>query len=70
VSVTAASLDLGNALKAARVLWLDTLNNWKDPVSREFDEHHWLPLATQTEATISALDRLAPVLVRALRDCS
>jgi hypothetical protein len=70
VSVTAASLDMANALKAARVLWLDVLNNWKDPVSREFDEQHWMPLATQTEATIGALDRLAPVLSRALRECS
>jgi hypothetical protein len=70
VSLTTSSLELANALKAARVVWEEVRSGWKDPVSRHFESNHWQPLANQVEATINALDRLAPVLMRALRDCS
>jgi hypothetical protein len=70
MSLTTSSLELANALKAARAIWEDTKAGWKDPVSHDFEANHWGPLATQVEATIGAIDRLAPVLSRALRDCS
>jgi hypothetical protein len=70
VSLTTASLELANALKAARLAWEQTRITWNDPVSRDFEEHHWEPLKAQVEATITALDRLSPILARALRDCS
>jgi hypothetical protein len=70
MSQTTTSLELANALKAARVVWEEVRNGWRDPVSRHFEANHWQPVVTQVEATINALDRLAPVLARAVRDCS
>jgi hypothetical protein len=70
VSLTTASLELANALKAIRLMWEQTREGWNDPVSRDFEDNHWEPLRSHVEATIAALDRLSPTLARALRDCS
>ncbi len=37
---------------------------------RSFETNYWLPLKNQVEATLGALDRLAPILARAQRECS
>jgi hypothetical protein len=70
VSLTTASLELANALKVARLVWEQTREGWKDAVSRDFEAGHWEPLRDHVEATITALDRLSPILARAMRECS
>ncbi len=70
MSLTTASVELANAMKSARVVWEDTLEVWKDPVSRDFESQRWQPLVAQVEAALGAIDRLAPILDRALRECS
>jgi hypothetical protein len=57
-------------LQTARLIWEDTQAGWNDPVSHDFEEKIWTPLETQVEAVIQALDRLAPILARAKRECS
>ena len=70
MSVTSAAIDLSNALKTIRLAWEETQQSWNDAVSRDFEENQWVPLDNQTRAVIQALDRLAPILARAVRDCS
>ena len=70
MSLTTASIELADGLKTTATLWEEARAGWDDPVSRAFETNHWLPLKTQVEATLSALERLAPVLARALQDCS
>jgi hypothetical protein len=70
MSLTTASVELASALKTARIVWEDTLEVWKDPVSRDFQSQRWEPLVSQVEATLGAIDRLAPILARAMRECS
>ena len=70
MSLTTASIGLADGLKTVGVLWEETRAGWDDAVSRDFETTHWLPLKTQVEAALQALDRLAPVLARAQRDCS
>jgi hypothetical protein len=70
MSLTTASVELASALKTARIVWEETLEVWKDPVSRDFQSQRWEPLVSQVEATLGAIDRLAPILDRALRECS
>ncbi len=70
MSLTTASLELANALKTARVVWEQTRTTWKDSVAHDFENNHWEPLAQQIDATIGAIDRLAPTLLRAIRECS
>jgi hypothetical protein len=70
MSLTTASISLADGLKTTGTLWEEARSGWDDPVSRDFENNYWLPLKNQVEATLSALDRLAPILARALHDCS
>jgi len=70
VSLTSSWIELNDALKTMRELWDETKQGWDDPVSRRFEETFWAPLETQTVAALRAMDRLAPVLARARRECS
>ena len=70
MSVTSAAIDLSNALKTVRLAWQDAQAEWKDSVSRDFEVNQFDPLENQTRAVIQAIDRLAPILARAVRDCS
>jgi hypothetical protein len=70
VSLQTPSIELANALKAARQTWEDVRDVWKDAVARDFQERQWEPLVGEVEAVIDALNGLAPVLDRLRRDCS
>jgi hypothetical protein len=70
VSLNAASLQISNSLKAARVVWEDTRERWDDVVAIDFQKNYWEPLKVQVDALLVAMDRLSPVLDRAVRECS
>ncbi len=60
---------LNAALKTLRERWHGVRGDWDDAVRRDFEEHLWKPLEAQVVATLRAIDRLAPVLDKARRDC-
>lgn len=70
MSLTTSSINLADGLKTAGVLWEDARAGWDDPVSQAFESNYWLPLKNQVEATLTAIDQLAPVLARAQQECS
>jgi hypothetical protein len=70
MSITSAAIDLSNALKTITLAWEDARAQWNDTVSHDFEAQQWEPLVVHTRAVIQAMDRLAPVLARAARDCS
>jgi hypothetical protein len=70
MSLTSASMDLANAMKTTRLAWEEARLGWKDPVSRDFQAQQWEPLENHVRAVLQAMDRLAPVLAKALRDAS
>ena len=70
MSLTTASISLADGLKTAGMLWDEARAGWDDPVSQAFEDNYWTPLKTQVEATLGALDRLAPILARAQQECS
>jgi len=70
VSLSTASISLADGLKTAERLWEEARDGWDDPVSQAFENNYWLPLKTQVEATLAAVDRLAPILARAQQECS
>jgi len=68
------SVDLGRAtlfkeFEIFRVRWADTENYWKDIVRAEFEKDKIMPLEASVLTTLSALDRLAPVMVQLKEDC-
>ncbi len=70
MSMTSASVDLSNSLKTITQTWEEVREGWNDPVSRDFGELYWLPLDNRVRAVIQAMDRLAPILARAVRESS
>ena len=69
------SVDLGRAtifkeFEALRHRWTDTGSVWKDIVRIEFEKDKWIPLEQSVLTCMSALDRLAPVLIQVREDCS
>jgi hypothetical protein len=68
--MTTAWTELNTALKDLRVHWEETRADWDDPVSQEFEERSWDPLQNQVVAALRAMDRIAPILAKAQRDCS
>jgi hypothetical protein len=70
MSLTTASINLADGLKTIGALWEEIRIGWDDPVSRDFETNQWQPLKNQVEATLSAIDRLAPILARAQKECS
>ena len=68
------SVDLGRAtifkeFEALRHRWNDTGSIWKDIVRQDFEKDKWNPMESAVLATLSALDRIAPVLVQLREDC-
>lgn len=70
MSLSSAAVDLSNALKTVNEAWEEIRLEWNDPVSREVEANTIEPLDRQTTAVLNAMDRLAPILARALRDAS
>jgi hypothetical protein len=70
VSLNASSLQLSNSFKATRVIWEDTRERWDDVSAHDFEATYWLSLKAQVDAALVAMDRLSPILDRALRECS
>jgi len=70
VSLNTAWIELNNGLKLLREAWDATRHQWKDSVARDFEAERWAPLEAQVEATLRALDVLAPVLATARRECT
>jgi hypothetical protein len=62
--------ELNSALKAMRLQWEEVKNDWNDSVSQDFERQRWEPLAVQVQATLRAIDRLAPILAKAQQECS
>jgi hypothetical protein len=70
MNLTSTAVDLANALKVVNLAWSEVGEGWKDSVSRDFEANQLEPLQNQTQAVLQAMDRLSPILARALRDCS
>jgi hypothetical protein len=69
MSLNAGWVELNDALKNLRALFEETREVWDDGVARDFEEKFWQPLDSQAKAALQAIDRLAPVLARARREC-
>jgi hypothetical protein len=57
------------SLKDLRIRWEEVQRGWDDPVSKDFDENLWQPLAAHANAVIRGIDRLATVLHQMQGEC-
>ena len=68
--LTSSAMEMSAALKTLRLLWEETRAGWNDPVSWDFETNQWQTLETRVSAALRAMDVLAPVIMRAQKDCS
>lgn len=60
---------LYGSLKDLRIRWEEVQRGWDDPVSKDFDENLWQPLAAQAQAVIRGIDRLTQILHQMQAEC-
>ena len=68
------SLDTGryqlySTYKTLKERWDDSAEHWQDSVREEFAEKYYEPLDLHVRGTLSAIDRLTQVMVRAKQEC-
>jgi len=60
---------LRDAIETLRQAWGDTHADWNDANSRNFEEQHLRPLASDLASAFPAIDQLASLLNQAGREC-
>lgn len=56
-------------LKDLRIRWEEVQRIWNDPVSKDFDENMYKPLAEESQAVIRAMDRLGGIMHQMQGEC-
>jgi len=69
MSLNANATELNAALKTLRERWEEVRDVWRDGVADEFESTVWKSLEAQVNSAVQAMDRLTPILAKALRDC-
>jgi len=64
-----ASGQLNDAQKSLEQLWMQTRQDWNDPVSREIEEQFVVPLLNDLRHALSATSQLNEVMAKVRRDC-
>ena len=68
------SVDLGRGtifkeFEALKHRWNETEAIWKDVVRAEFTKEKWTPLEGSVLTALSALDRIAPIMIQVREQC-
>jgi len=70
VGVQESEGQLGKAMKELLLHWQETKVVWNDPVSRDFEQRHVVPLQMDLKITTAAMGQMAQLLDRIRRDCT
>ncbi|MDG1893810.1 MAG: hypothetical protein P8J37_02770 [Fuerstiella sp.] len=63
----AARLD--DALRTLEKAWMDTKEEWADPVSQRVEDDYLVPLHGQVRAMLDTVEKLSGVMSKAERAC-
>jgi hypothetical protein len=69
MSLSSGRSQLAFAFKTLSERWDETHHKWRDAVREDFNNHHWLPLATRVPEVLAAMDGLEQALSQLRRDC-
>jgi hypothetical protein len=67
--MSAQSGRLQHALKHLRGQWDIATETWDDPVSRDFEKNHIIPLEQQTKHAIIGIEKLSESLAKIRAQC-
>ncbi|MEZ6058823.1 MAG: hypothetical protein R3C19_00510 [Planctomycetaceae bacterium] len=61
---------LQDAMKRLEQQWLETREEWNDPVSQRVEDEFLVPLHGQVQAMLDTVNKLSGVMAKAERECS
>ena len=67
--MSASAGRLTHALKRIREQWDIAQATWDDPVARDFEKNHLVPLEQNTKNAITGMEKLAEVLAKIKSQC-
>ena len=67
--MSAGSGRLHHAIQALKTEWENAGDGWNDKVRRDFEKDYMLPLDTQVNGTVRAMQELDEVLIKMRREC-
>jgi hypothetical protein len=67
--LTSGVCQLRDAMEEMQRAWSNTRQSWRDENSRQLEENHLLPLASEVAAVDPVIHQLAAVLAKAEREC-
>ncbi|HSW46744.1 MAG TPA: hypothetical protein VLM89_14375 [Phycisphaerae bacterium] len=70
MGVHEGSGQLSKAMKELLARWEETRAAWDDPVSRDFDQKHIVPLQIDLRTAATAMGQMSLLIGRIRRDCA
>ena len=67
--MSAHSGRLQHALKNLKEQWDIALDSWDDPVSRDFEKNHIIPLEQTTKSAVTGMEKISEVLGKIRAQC-
>lgn len=67
--MSAQSGRLQHALKALREKWDIATETWDDPVARDFEKNHIIPMEQTTKHAIIGMEKISEVLYKIRAQC-
>ncbi len=61
---------LEDAMKRLEQQWMDTREEWNDPVSRRVEDEFLVPLHGQVQVMLDTVNKLSGVMAKAERECA
>lgn len=60
---------LADALKRLEAVWMETQEEWTDPVSRKVEDEFLVPLHGHVRSMLDTVEKLSGVMTKAERAC-
>jgi len=69
MSMASCKSRLTSATRDLALHWDDTKNSWRDAKGREFEQHYLLPLFSEVDQTVKAVEKLDELLRQVRSGC-
>ena len=60
---------LADALKKLELVWMESKEDWADPVSQKVEDEYLVPLHGQVRSMLDTVEKLSGVMTKAERAC-
>lgn len=67
--MTSARLRIHGEYRDLMQAWSRTIERWRDPVARAFEEHRLRPIEPRIRSTVSAMEKIESMIEAARREC-